>query len=63
MGLGAIDIVELILWVIFVDFIFCGMIIASAMWFICNKVHFLILNRDLTFFLVYAIITEYHFTK
>jgi len=38
MGVGVIDIVELILWVIFVDFIFCGMIIASGMWFLCNKV-------------------------
>jgi len=38
MGVKFIDIVELILWVIFVDFIFCGMVIASAMWFICNKV-------------------------
>lgn len=37
MGVGVIDIVELILWVIFVDFIFCGMIIASGMWFLCNK--------------------------
>jgi hypothetical protein len=38
MGVGPVDIVELILWVIFVDFIFCGMIIASVMWYFCNRV-------------------------
>ena len=38
MGLGPRDIFELILWVTFVDFIFCGMIVASSMWFLCNKV-------------------------
>lgn len=43
MGLGPRDIFELILWVTFVDFIFCGMIVASSMWFLCNK--YFALNR------------------
>ena len=38
MGVGVVDIIELILWVTFIDFIFCGIIIASGMWFLCNKV-------------------------
>jgi len=37
MGVGVVDIIELILWVTFIDFIFCGIIIASGMWFLCNK--------------------------
>lgn len=43
MGVGPGDIIELILWVTFVDFIFCGMIVASSMWFLCNK--YLALNN------------------
>lgn len=43
MGVGPGDIIELILWVTFVDFIFFGMIVASSMWFLCNK--YLALNN------------------
>ena len=44
MGVGLWDIIELILWVIFVDFIFFGMIVASSMYFLCNK--YLALNNN-----------------
>ncbi len=38
MGLGMKDILELIVWVIVVDFIISGVLIASAMFYLCNKV-------------------------
>ena len=44
MGVGLWDIIELILWVTFVDFIFFGMIVASSMYFLCNK--YLSLNNN-----------------
>ncbi|CBY20817.1 unnamed protein product [Oikopleura dioica] len=37
MGLGMKDILELIVWVIVVDFIISGVLIASAMFYLCNK--------------------------
>lgn len=37
MGVGFKDIIELILWVIIVDFILCGVLIASAMYYVLNK--------------------------
>ena len=58
MGLGMKDILELIVWVIVVDFIISGVLIASAMFYLCNKVchiklrkdtpvYFYLMNRDL----------------
>lgn len=45
MGLGMKDILELILWVIIVDFIISGVLIASAMFYFCNQVRQIKLNN------------------
>ena len=53
MGLGMRDIFELILWVTFIDFIFCGMIVASSMWFLCNKVTYFNFLNNMKYIILY----------
>jgi hypothetical protein len=52
MGLGMKDILELIVWVIVVDFIISGVLIASAMFYLCNKVCRIKLRTLPSFFII-----------
>jgi hypothetical protein len=54
MGLGMKDILELIVWVIVVDFIISGVLIASAMFYLCNKVCRIKLRTIPSFFSIFS---------